>query len=194
MDIKKLVDSVKQSNQKDESALLAALQAILALSNLLKLLNIDNQLNDITSKINQLTGTPQPADNGPSLKDVLPLLEDVCETKVRDSKTFFLLHRFTENFEYQNSKTEDGHYNTQKDTSWSVEQGVPELEQDRSEATLKGANPMVSCWIPQDAISSVKGGQANTGTWGELGENPHKNHFQIYVKPGKYEIYSELKQ
>jgi len=71
---------------------------------------------------------------------------------------------------------------------------VAELDQDRSEATVKGANPVVSCFVPSASITEIKHMQSNTGTWGNLGQNPHKNMATIVVKPGKYEIYRELKQ
>lgn len=193
-DIKKLAESFKKpSEQKD--ALAAALRAVQALSELVQLLLVDKQLSDITGKIEGLTGVKiaDPEQEGPKLSDALFALQEIGTSRMKDSKRQFLLHRLTENFEYENAK-KSNEYETKTDTQWSVEVGVPQLQQDRSEAALKGANPVISCWVPEASIVDIAGAQANTGTWDELGQNPHKNSFVITAKPGKYEIYQELKQ
>jgi hypothetical protein len=196
-DIKKLAESLRKPGASPDATMKALLQAVEALSGLVKLLLLDKQLGDLAGKVESLTGTGlgehKPFNEADLSTEVVDNLEEVATSRTKDGKTEFLLHRLTGDFEYQ--KSQDGNeYKTGTDTDWSAEFGVTDLKQDRSEATLKGANPAVSCWIPKDAIKGIRGAQDNTGQWGELGENPHKNHYCIVVKPGKYEIYQELRQ
>lgn len=200
-DIAKLAEAVKAKASKPglrgDPALQAALRAIEALSSLVQLLMVEDQLTDINTKIENITGVKLDEPEGPKLSDAIAALAEAGTTRMKQfdggARREFLLHRLTENFEYENAKKVN-EYKTKAETQWSVEVGVAQLAQDRSEAALKGANPVISCWIPEAGIVSVSGAQANTGTWGDLGENPHKNSFSILVKPGKYEIYQELKQ
>lgn len=194
-DIKKLAESLPKKQTESKDALGAALRAVSALSDLVQLLLVEKQLSDVTAKIEDLTGAKiaLPKEDGPSFADALAALEEAGTSRMKDGKREFLLHRLTEDFEYQNAQNAN-EYKTAADTEWLIEVGVAQLAQDRSEATLKGANPVISCWIPEDSIADIRNAQANTGSWGAMGENPHKNHYIVIVESGKYEIYSELKQ
>jgi len=178
----------------------ALLEKVERLSGMMQLLLLEKQLADLTGKVESLTGaklegkTPEAA-QAPDLSTILDNLEEFTTVRktAKGDKREFLLHRLTADFEYEGAA--DGmNYTTKASTSWTAEVGVADLKQDRSEAALKGANPVVSCFIPEDQISGVTGGQSNTGTWGSMGQNPHKNSYAITVKPGKYAIYQELKQ
>lgn len=195
-DIKELAGSLRQGSVGGDATARALLQAVEALSGLVKLLLLDKQLGTLTSQVEGLTGTKvgeRKLFNEADLSaDAIENLEEVTTTRTKDGKTEFLLHRLTDAFEYQ--KSQDGNeYTTTKDTEWTVEFGVADLKQDRSEATLKGANPVISAWVHKSAIKGIKGAQDATGNFGEMGENPHKNRFVVVVKPGKFEIYQEQK-
>lgn len=176
------------------------LEAVERLSGMVQLLLLERQLNDLTGKVESLTGakldnaTPKTS-QAPELSKLLDNLEEFTTVRktAKGDKREFLLHRLSADFEYENAA--DGMtYTTKDDTNWTGEVGVADLKQDRSEATMKGANPVISCWVPEAAIKDIPAGQSNSGTWGNLGQNPNKNHYVIIVRPGKYEIYQELKQ
>jgi hypothetical protein len=172
---------------KDKQALIQALKSIKELVELLSLLTTHDELTKIAGEIK---GIGQPKQD---LKVALENLEQIVTNRInpKTQQKQYLLHRLVDNFE---RKDAPNIHETTQNTDWVAEGGVAELQQDRSEATLKGANPVVSCWIPEASISDIVNGQNNTGTWGDLGQNPNKNHFRIVVKPGKYEIYGELAQ
>lgn len=121
----------------------------------------------------------------------LKALESIVPTTYKEGRRTYLLHHLIGNSESYGKEAAE--FETKAPTVWRAELGVSELEQERSEAELKGANPVVSCFIPEEAIVSVVG-QFNSGTWGELGANPHKNKFEITVKPGIYKLHQELHQ
>lgn len=121
-----------------------------------------------------------------SRAEALDNLETIATTKsdVNGARTF-LLHRVTEDFEYAKC-AEKNVYETTQDTVWIV-------EIEKAESAQKSANPVISCWFKESDISKIEG-QSNTGVWGELGKNPHSFGYKVTAKPGKYEIYRELRQ
>ena len=125
----------------------------------------------------------------PSEDETLAELKNIATTKTEDSTTFYLLHRPTEDFEYNSSTegSETNQYETDSNTVWFA-------EYIGSQNNQVGKNPVVSCWIPESAISTDRNSLDNTGTWGDLGENPYADIFQVSVKPGKYTIYQEYRQ
>lgn len=126
-----------------------------------------------------------PEEQGTVNKELLDELEAATANKTIDNKRVFLLHRATHDFEYQKfiDQTE---YKTTEETVW----GVSFVAADQQRI---GDNPVVSAWIPESDIVRIAGLQANTGTWGDLGENPHADLAVITVKAGVFTIYSELK-
>jgi hypothetical protein len=113
-------------------------------------------------------------------------LEKQTANKTEGGKEYLLLHRPTDNFEYEQCAS-GNEFSTSKETVWLTGSVNAELRQNYS-------NPVVSCWIPKDSVKEVENAMANTGIWGELGENPHKDRYRVIVKPGKYSIYSELRE
>jgi hypothetical protein len=192
-DIKELAGSLRRGSVGGDATTKALLQAVEALSGLVKLMLLDKQLGALTSQVEGLTGTSiAPKEDEPSLSEATENLEEVATSRIVNGGKQFLLHRLTDNFEYQKSQN-GNEYTTDKDTDWTVEFGVADLKQDRSEATLKGANPVISAWVPKGSVKGIQGAQDATGNFGDMGENPHKNRFVVIVKPGKYEIYQEQK-
>jgi hypothetical protein len=124
--------------------------------------------------------------NQPPKTKQIDILEEFATTRQNDQQTEYLLHRGTEDGEYDASAVSDHDFKTTKETSWVAEYMAGEADQ-------KDKNPVVSCWIPEDSIIRVDNAQGNNGTWGELGTNPHGQKFKVIVKPGEYKIYSELK-
>lgn len=117
----------------------------------------------------------------------LDQLEEIttCQKDVKGNRTF-LLHRPTVDFEYQ--KYEDGRfYETKDKTEWFA-------EYETGRALQESDNPVISCWIPEDSIDHIPTPHANTGTWGDLGENPFAHKYKVVVKSGEFEIYQTLKQ
>lgn len=172
----------------------------------------------MSHRIASLRGRRPDLDKAPESSKVtvgdLDGLEKVATIR-HDPKTHkreYLLHRPTEGFEYEKSATtvnniptseapklnlesqNDGrtiedprttHFTTEKNTDWV-------LDLVTAEKMRVGASPIVAVWVPEDNVAGIVG-QENDGTWGELGKNPHAREMKITVKPGKYEIYSELK-
>jgi hypothetical protein len=196
-DIKKLAQALPKM-PSTATTMASLVEAVERLSNMVSMLMLEKQLSDLTSKVESITGvktqTVKNDNNSKDLSNLLDNLEEVTTTRrLKDGKREFLLHRLTENFEYQDAK-KINEYITKQPTDWSVEIGVASLEQDRSEETLKGANPVVSCFVHEDCVVGISGAQENTGTWGDMGQSPHKNKFLVKVRPGKYEMYQEISQ
>jgi hypothetical protein len=176
------------------------LERIKALEGMLRLLTLEKKLEDLEKRINSLTSPERQSEQfskdlkvklgqaeGPALSEALDNLEEMTTVKRdKNGKRTFLLHRTTPDFEYEKA-AEDNTYETGKDTQWIAEIEAAETQQ-------KDKNPVVSCWIPESSIAGILGAQDNTGTWGELGANPNATKYGIVVKPGKYEIYRELRQ
>lgn len=120
-----------------------------------------------------------------SHSEALDNLEDIATTRKNDSgKREFLLHRGTKDYEYEKGK--DGDEFEAEESEW-----VPEVMS--GEVNQKNKNPVVSCWIPEGDIKEIPNPYPANATWGELGANPHRFKYKVIVKPGKYEIYQELK-
>jgi hypothetical protein len=62
-----------------------------------------------------------------------------------------------------------------------------------AETLRQGINPIVAVWVPESQIGDVRGAQENKGAWGKLGGHPQADLVRVIVKPGKYQLYSELK-
>ncbi len=125
------------------------------------------------------------AEHDVSLKDALEYLKDVAINRVSDgNETEYLLHLPTQDFEYEKCKDE-AHFNAEE-REWVPEVMISELNRDNK-------NPVVSCWVPESSIKEIPTPLAPNGTWGDLGKNPHRFRYKIIVKPGKYEIYQELR-
>lgn len=107
----------------------------------------------------------------------------------------FLLHRATADGEYEvaadpvgSSEVRTTHYEPKRETVWFVEFRS-------AEAARVAANPVVSCWIPEEQIASTAGQRADAaGAWGDMGASPFKEEIKVTVKPGSYAIHSELKK
>lgn len=175
------------------------LERIKALEDMLALLTVQKKLQDLEIQVKSLTsGQEKPqsalarltklkARKTDYIKEALDNLEEFTTVK-RDvnGKRTYLLHRMTPDFEFQNS-ADKNEYETDKDTDW-----IGEIE--AAETQQKDKNPVVSCFVPEANILNIEGAIDNTGTWGNLGANPNATKYRIWVKPGKYEIYRELKQ
>lgn len=128
-----------------------------------------------------------------SNKDIKPIqkhkisldhLDDIATTRKNNNTTEYLLHRGTLDYEYENNIEEPNHY--------IINDLLPFYAySDGGEELRQGNNPVVSIWVPKDKIQILTP-REKTGTWKELGENPHQNKYKVNVLPGKYEIYKEL--
>ena len=113
---------------------------------------------------------------------------------LKTKKKEFLLHRATIDSEYESyamptgsSEIRPTEYDTRSDTEWFVEFRS-------AEAARVAANPVVSCWVPEDKIVKIRGMRADcAGQWGDMGKSPFAEEIKVTVKPGSYEIYAELK-
>jgi hypothetical protein len=158
---------------------------------------LQDQLEDVTKIVHDIKKEPgsnrlfteqECRENAPEmpLSEALDNLETMSTVKKDDDgKRLFLLHRPTEDYEYEKYIAESA-YEPSEDTEW-----VPEYE--TSEEKRSAENPVVACWVPESSIKEIPHPHANTGTWGELGKNPHANRYTVIVKPGKYDLYQELK-
>lgn len=155
------------------------------IKSLLLCLILKDELVDADQLLNKKE--PEPASKSPDRAEVIKRLTDIAGNRIeKDGSTSFLLHRPTAQFEYENAA--DGMFYTTKDNlSWFAEYMSGQNGQ-------AGANPVVSCWIPGNNIIAGVNAQGNTGLWGDLGKNPHADQFEVTVKPGKYEIYQELRE
>ena len=125
------------------------------------------------------------SDHDISHPEALNNLEDIATSrKDEDGKRDFLLHRGLKDYEYEKGK--EGDQFTAEESEW-----VPEVMS--GEADQKNDNPVITCWIPEDSIKEIPNPYPNNSTWGELGSNPHRYKYKVIIKPGKYEIYQELK-
>lgn len=189
------------SDNQSKSIANQILERIKALEEMLKLALLEKKLDDLTKRVTSITsGGPLKADqflaNHTSklkarktdhVKEALDNLEEFTTVKKdKNGKRTFLLHRPTPNFEY-GKFADDHNYETTKDTDW-----IGEIE--AAESQQKDKNPVVSIWVHEDSVLNITGAEANSGTWGELGTNPHATKYKIWIKPGKYEIYRELRQ
>jgi hypothetical protein len=146
---------------------------------------------DIQTEMEALEGLmPVTSNEQPKAQSMTAILDELEKNttvrKGQDGKREYLLHRPTENFEYEKSVKDQKTYQTRDKTVWGVE-FVKATDQ------REGANPVVSLWIPENKIESIPNAHDNVGTWGDLGANPQKGMYQVVVSPGIYEIYCELK-
>lgn len=163
------------------------------LSNILLHLQIKSLIDKISIVTESAPSKSKPAE-GVNQADALDELETIATTKKdKDGKRTFLLHRLTADFEYQKAIRESREYETSEPTTWLAQFNSADQAQDIS-APGGGANPVVSCWVPEADVLRIPNGLPNTGTWGELGKNPHSHEYKVIVKPGKYELYQELKE
>lgn len=138
----------------------------------------------------------------------------VAKTDQKTKKRVFLLHRATQDFEYDNcasgDKTVHRHADIEdtslpdstsvaKQTNEVLVRFITKAESEwvtdfvTADKQRSGKNPVVSIWVPEENITSVNGSHSNNGTWGEMGKNPQADLVNVVVKAGDYSIYSELK-
>jgi hypothetical protein len=135
-DIKKLSETLKKPQ---DPTLKALIQTVDTLSNVVKLLMLEKKMDGLNTQVAEITGLNKEDEDAPPLSEILDNLEDFCTNrKTKDGKREFLLHRLSADFEFEKAQ-EGNKYTTSKETSWSAEEGVADLKQDRSEATLKGS-------------------------------------------------------
>jgi len=106
-------------------------------------------------------------------------------TKVHTVNTPALKAKMAPNSEPSAHEARPTDFETKNDTAWV-------LDFVTAEKMRNGASPVIACWIPKASIMDISGDK-NDGTWSEMGANPHAREFRVIVKPGKYEIYQELK-
>jgi hypothetical protein len=175
-----------ESQSTDKIELLA--EKIDKLASLITLMVLNQHSDNITSsigKIKELGGTESLKEG--NQKMATDQLEEIttCQKGLDGARTF-LLHRPTPNSEYQDS-IDGGFYEPKEKTEW-----VAEYEVGRS--LQESDNPVISCWVPESAIDHIPTPHDNTGTWGDLGDNPSSHKYRVIVKPGKFEVYQTLKQ
>lgn len=179
-DIKELLKNVESLDaEKDLPSLLSRLRRSLVMA------LVELELFNAKEAATSITSVQEKSENSSSDPEAIDKLAEICTTKTKEGSRLFLLHRPTEDYEYDKSVSEGG-FTTEEETEWIPDYMTSEREQ-------KGENPLVSCWVQEDSIV-VKNPLPNTGTWGELGENPHFEKYRVSVKPGTYKIYQELKQ
>ena len=167
---------------------------LLEIKRILENIVLTQEISNLVDKVKGLeTSTKQEKMSVPSqpLDQAIEELKSIAGVRWEIGGTAeFLLHRLTEDGEYNKSVGVDRSFTTTKNTSW-----VPIFETaDREMDQTGGTNPLVSCWVPGALIHSIPVGAPNTGTWGTMGKNPHSSQYEIIVKPGKYELYQELKE
>jgi len=129
-----------------------------------------------TKKVEESVQTTQNSD----------IIDDIAQSRMNENVKEYLLHRGTKDYEYQSSFEEPNMYNIKEDTEFHVvSDGGDELKTSH--------NPVISIWVPESKIKILTP-KEKTGTWKELGENPHNENYLVSVSPGKYEIYSELNE
>lgn len=182
--IPKLLESLKKMRESKDISPAVLLQELKEIKAMLVAHLLNNELKELSNIVKEKI-----PENKPELspKDAIKSLEEIVTIRKNGEIKEFLLHRATEDFEYDKSGKEVGQFKTDKDTLWFAEYTSTENKQ-------QGANPVVSCWIPESQIAGVPNPHDNTGTWGNLGENPFSDRYIIIVKPGKYEIYQQLKK
>lgn len=128
-----------------------------------------------------------PSDSEITHEQALDNLEEISTHKQdKTGKRWFLLHRATQDYEYEKSKLEGNEFRTEVDTEWTADYM-------KSEDKKEGANPTVSCWISESDIKNIPNPHINVGTWGDLGKNPFASKYKVVVKPGTYNIHQEYR-
>jgi hypothetical protein len=138
----------------------------------------------------------------------------VAKTDQKTKKRVFLLHRATQDFEYDNCASSDKAVQRHAEVEDTTLPDSTSIAKKNNEVLVRfitkaesewvtdfitadkqrsGKNPIVSIWVPEENITSVNGSHSNNGTWGEMGKNPQEDLVHIVVKAGDYAIYSELK-
>jgi hypothetical protein len=178
------VETIKQLSEKIDK-----------LQKVIMALFLDTELSNIQSIMSQLKGeqtapetikAPAEAKSDVSHSQALDNLAQIATTK-NDTlgKRLFLLYRPTEDHEYA-KYIHEGSYDPETETEWTA--AVMTSEKER-----QGKNPVVACWIPEAFVKNIPNPHINTGTWGDLGKNPFAAQYKVVVKPGKYDLYQELK-
>lgn len=199
--IKQILSLLSKTKESAKSAslddLLSEIQELKALVLASMIQHQLSQVSEIIKDIKKPEVSVAKPETQPSLpaKEACEELAKLVTTKQDGAVRMYLLHRLTEDFEYENSI--DGNtFETKDKTDWVLNADFADMNQDISGAMKphKGVNPLVACWIPEGSIESVPGLSANTGVWGELGSDQKSNRYVVKVKPGKFVVYSELKQ
>jgi len=175
-----------------EPALLVELQSLLSQ------LVLSIQINQLMMKLQDAVGkskpmsvdgerdSKEPAAEKVSHSEALDELEKIATTrKTEAGSREFLLHRSTEDHEHGAATTKEANrYENKAETSWFPEYMTGQNQKD-------GANPVVTCWVPEGQVASIPNPYPNTGLWKELGKNPNAARYEVLVKPGTYEITQE---
>lgn len=142
------------------------------------------QISILLKNLESATGNEKPKNEVKPETSGIETLSKIAATRTINGKREFLLHRATEDHEYAEN-THDNEFQTKKETTWFPEYMTEQNDKD-------GANPVVSCWIPEAQIK-IPEPHINTGVWGELGKNPHAARFEVIVLSGRYQIHQEYK-
>lgn len=122
----------------------------------------------------------------PDLKTALDELEKNTTVRKDGQKREFLLHRALADHEYAAS-VEGNEFDSQAQTTWRARVEMAEHEADQD------SNPMVSCWIPESSIVDVPA-SGNSEDAQIATQRPQQFKFVVVVRPGKYQVYQEIKQ
>jgi len=118
-------------------------------------------------------------------ESALQQLERITAMKMIDGVRNFILHRACDNFEYDNHAGKTT-YDSNEETNWIA-------DQEFADASQKGNNPVISCFIPENSIKEVVGQSGDVGGMGEALSTPTNLEYKVVVNPGSYTIYREIK-
>ena len=153
--------------------------------------------------------TPTPGEPDATRSAMIEALEKLVTVRSEAGDKMFLLYRPTPDYEYEKYATPFGpadqqdHKNQNDRTSGDADMRPTEYQPTQetswlttfynAETLRQGINPIVAVWVPESQIGAVRGAQENKGAWGNLGGHPQADLVRVIVKPGKYQLYSELK-
>jgi hypothetical protein len=120
------------------------------------------------------------------LKAALAELEQNTTVRKDGDKKEFLLHHATVDHEYADGMG-GPEFETKAETKWLARAEMAEHDAKQS------SNPMVSCWIPESAIMDIPS-SGNAVDAQIPTQTPQQYKFVVMVKPGKYQVYQEIKQ
>jgi hypothetical protein len=148
----------------------------------------------LKSELEKASGKPSGETSGEtsgkaalSLDEKIDRLRGVTTNITIDNIEKFLLHRPTQDFEYEGSSI-GNEFKTSGDTEWFA---------DVAEASshIIATNPVVSVWVPKSNIKDVPHATSKEDSnWGELGTNPSQSRYKAIVGEGTYTVYQELKK
>ena len=182
IDLEKFFESKQMEDKAISINLLTEInESIKTLKKMFVYLLLKKEESKIKQTVNEVK-TPPVVNN----KEAIERLLNFAKTRTVDNKKEFLLHRGTEDYEYEKSFEHPNMFNVLEDSLFFA-------DADGGEEFKKQKNPVVSIWVPEDKIE-VQNPKPNTGILGDHGKNPHAESYQVKVKPGKYQIYSEISE